>query len=79
MSRDRKRMKRALLTTLARAHRAESRGAGQGRKTVQGWVWTTKYDLWRAWVEGPRAKAMEPVEPVVGQDAPANDAQVTRA
>ncbi len=66
MSRDRKRMKRALLLKVARAHRAESSGAGAGRKTVQGWVWTTKYDLWKAWVAAERAampqrKGTEPV------------------
>jgi hypothetical protein len=56
MSRDRKRMKRALLTKLGRAQRAETRGAGAGRKTVQGWVWTTKYDLWKAWDAAERAQ-----------------------
>jgi len=56
MSRDRKRMKRALLTKLARAHRTETQGAGQGRKTLQGWVWTTKYDLWKAWDEQQRTQ-----------------------
>lgn len=49
-------MKRKLLTTLARTHRAESRGAGAGRRTVQGWVWATKLDLWQAWQERERAR-----------------------
>lgn len=60
MSRDRKRMKRALLLKVARAHRAESSGAGAGRKTVQGWVWTTKYDLWKAWVAAERGRTAGP-------------------
>lgn len=50
MSRDVKRMRRKLLKQMARINRAKSSGAGQGRKTVQGWVWTIKHDLYTAYL-----------------------------
>ena len=46
MSGDRKKLRRKLLLSLAREHRAETAGVGkQYRRSIKGWCWQQKIDL----------------------------------
>lgn len=55
-----KRMRRKLLLDAARQQRAATAGAGQYRRPLNSWVWTTKLDLVAALREAEKPASEAP-------------------
>ena len=46
MSGDRKKLRRRLLREIAHEHRKQTQGFGALRRSIGGWIWQTKIDLY---------------------------------